>query len=63
MGHGMTARQGVGPRNGLREQDDVEAEAHRCCDGAAGKVGLQWLGEQLRALVKLLDLHMRMESG
>jgi hypothetical protein len=35
MGHGVTGQQGVGPGNGPREWDDVEAEAHRCSDSAA----------------------------
>jgi hypothetical protein len=35
MVHGAMARQGVGPGNGLRELDDIEAEAHQCSDGAA----------------------------
>jgi hypothetical protein len=34
MGHGVTARQGVGPGNGPRERDDFEAKAHRHSDGA-----------------------------
>jgi hypothetical protein len=63
MGHDTTARQGVSSENGLREWDDVEAEAHQRNDGVValrrGRWGVQWLEEQLRALVKLLDLHTR----
>jgi hypothetical protein len=37
MGHGVMARQGVGPGNRQREWDDIEAEAHRRSDGAAAQ--------------------------
>jgi hypothetical protein len=70
MGHSMMARQGVGPGNGPRERDDVEAEAPRFRDGAA-VAAYRWrtIGVGADKMLQLGGgmgvpfIHVRMERG